>query len=379
MIQIEHNVEDCVMYLAGEGPYLFNSCARLGRFDIPVAQSIGRQLSNNKAFTEKQSAIGLRLVQKYRAQLKDAGFEVDRILDESIFKWPFRTIEKIKKLYLQDDKLVVKSHFISEIINSFKKKKDNHYTTGNYNPETKEWSFDYNEDNLLYLVKLCSTHKFDIDQEILDKYQQCVDILQDPTKYIQSYEPASNEKHIARKECMEQKLKGNTLFSDSVERLLGDPIDCIIKQDHQGWFVNSFKYDFENVCDLIRSVDKTVIFCPLHQEDIFKQLVEDLVAYELNTATSICLRFKGDNPLNNLIKANEMNNFDPDNKIFVVNNKLPKTVVKAGVHADLAVLLQSVTPSHHKTQHWLSGLPVVLYYTDSKPTEGHGTCQLVDL
>jgi len=61
----EQTIEDCIMFLAGEGNFLFNNDVAIDKFDHSIVHSLGTQLGNNSPFTQKQSLIGLRLVKKY--------------------------------------------------------------------------------------------------------------------------------------------------------------------------------------------------------------------------------------------------------------------------------------------------------------------------
>ena len=134
----EQTIEDCIMFLAGEGNFLFNNDVAIDKFDHSIVHSLGTQLGNNSPFTQKQSLIGLRLVKKYSSKLCEQGFDADKILNEKIFKWPFRVIDRTKSLYIDGEQIVIKSPFIADVVNKIKKRKKPSYYKGQYNGETKE-------------------------------------------------------------------------------------------------------------------------------------------------------------------------------------------------------------------------------------------------
>ena len=121
---IEQNVEECIMCLAGEGSWFMQTDVSIQPFDASIVKSLGTQLDRSNAFTEKQSLIGLRLIKKYKSALEERGFHVDKILDEKIFKWPFRTIDRTKSIYIDGEKIVIKSPFIADVVNKVKKRKN---------------------------------------------------------------------------------------------------------------------------------------------------------------------------------------------------------------------------------------------------------------
>ena len=85
--------------------------------------------------------------------------------DKQTFKWPFRTIDRTKSLYIDGEQIVLKSPFIADIVNKVKKRKTPSYYKGIYQAESKEWAFDYNEPNVEFMVNLIKGMNFNIDQK----------------------------------------------------------------------------------------------------------------------------------------------------------------------------------------------------------------------
>jgi hypothetical protein len=63
-----------------------------------------------------------------------------------------------------------------------------------------------------------------------------------------------------------------------------------------------------------------------------------------------------------------VNKFDPNKKIFIINEKIPKPLISSNIDPQLIISTLATQPSHYKTQAWLDHKPNVLYYAASKPS-----------
>jgi len=380
-----HDYEECVMFLASEGNYIFDAPPVVAESDRSIINSLGKQLGNGNAFTEKQSSIGIRLVNKYEIILKHAGFDVDKIIKDKVFRWPFRTIDKTKTLYIDGEKIVIKSPFIAEVINKIKKRKNGYHVKGNYNSETKEWSFDYNETNLMFLVGLTKGMNFSIDQKIQDDLAKCIDITKDALEHYPmlrrkmggyTYKDILIDHHKAdvRRVVMKAKLQGCMAYDDTVVDLMKPkkPIDKILLGDNRNWFINSMKYTVLDIFPLIETVDKCIIMCSSNEPNDLMRWVDTLVECGIdNKDISVMFRFKSGEKWfdgNKYIKSAGVNEFSEDKKIYIINEKVPKPLIKSNIDPELIISSLPVVPSHYKTQAWLQNKPTVVYYCGSSPS-----------
>ena len=379
----EQTVEDCVMYLAGEGNYLFGEEVSIDQYDLSIVKSLGRQLGNGNAFTQKQSAIGLRLIKKYNSLLQQKGFESDTILSDKKFKWPFRTIDRTKSLYIDGESIVVKSPFIADVVNKIKKRKHKPYDKGTYESENKTWSFDYNEGNVEFLVNLVRGMNFNIDQKIKEDFDKINSVKKNPIEHYPMlvrkmggyvYNDKVVEELDPRRAVMKAKLQGCTVFDDSVVDSMKpkQPLDNILLGDSQNWFVNSNIHHFLEIFSLIKTVDKCIIMTSSDNLSSLESIVENLFASGL-THEEICVmfRFKKNKEWfdgNKYIKNNGVNVYNPNKRIFIINEKVPKPLINDGVDPQLIIYNLPVAPSHYKTQAWLQHKPTVVYYSTGKPS-----------
>ena len=379
----DQTVEDCVMFLAGEGNYLFEESVSLDQYDHAIVKSLGRQLGNGNEFTEKQSHIGLRLVKKYSSLLNDKGFESQTILDHKKFKWPFRTIDRTKSIYVDGESIVIKSPFIADVVNKIKKRKKHSYQRGSYNSENKTWSFDYNEPNIVFLCDLVRGINFSIDVKIKQDYTAIMDVKRNALDHYPMlvrkmggyvYNNSVIEYDNPRQAIMKAKLQGCTVFDDSVERALHpkQPMDKILLGDSRNWFVNSNIHHSLEIFSLIHTVDKCIIMCSSDSVTPLESVVENLLGSGF-TSDDICVmfRFKKNKEWfdgNKYIKNMGVNVYSPDKRIFIINEKVPKPLIASGIDPQLIISTLPVAPSHYKTQAWLENKPTVVYYTQGKPS-----------
>jgi len=379
----EQNIEDCVMFLAGEGNFIFQETVSIDKFDLSIVKSLGRQLGQGNAFTQKQSLIGLRLANKYSKLLKEKGFEVEKILQDKVFKWPFRTIDRTKSLYIDGEKIVLKSPFIADIVNKVKKRKNPSYYKGEYQGETKEWAFDYNEPNVEFLVNLTKGMNFNIDQQIKEDYEKIIQLKRNALEHYPMlirkmggyvYNDNVVEELDPRRAVMKARLQGCTVFDDSVVNSMKpiQPMDKILLGDSRKWFINSNIHHSLEIFSLLNTVDTCIIMCSSDSIEKLQSIVENLLGSGYSADDiSVMFRFKNNKEWfegNKYIKNTGVNKFDPNKKIFIINEKIPKPLIASNIDPQLIICTLATQPSHYKTQAWLENKPNVIYYASSKPS-----------
>ena len=324
---IENTVEDCVMFLANEGPYLFGNTVSIDQYDQTILSSIGRQLGNGNPFTQKQSKIGLRLVKKYSSLLIDNGFDANTVLNQEIFKWPFRVIDRTKSLYIDGEQIVIKSPFIADIVNKVKKRKSPSYYRGMYHSESKTWSFDYNEPNVEFLVNLVKGMNFSIDQKIQDDYKAIIEVKKNALQYYPML-VKNNDKYVfnntviehsdPRRAVMTARLQGCTVFDDSVVDSMKpkQPMDKVLLGDSQKWYINSNVYSFLDIFSLLNTVDKCIIMCSSNNTQQLQTVINALFDNGYS-GDDICVMFRFSKSKdffegNKFIKKMQVNSFNPN-------------------------------------------------------------------
>ena len=373
------SIEDCVIYLANvhdrahyEWPVVV-----VEAFDSTITQSLGTQLYHGSAFTEKQSVIGLRLVRKYNSILKEAGFETDKIFSEKIFKHPFRVIDKTRSIHINGEHVVCKSNFIPEIVNAFKKRKNLSHGAGTYNADDKSWAFALNENNIEFLCDIVKGKNFKIENPIQECYdnikqikKQALDFnkfyphldIQDEKYYIRNpvIDITIDQTDNVRQAMFNARRYGITIFSDNVINRIDNKtnLDRALYETSGNTWVTS-KLDKQRTLDIIKSTKTTVIMVSSYQSTDLLAWMKLLDEHKLDTC--VAFRYKKDTDANKKIKQYNMNSYNPNCNVIIINEKIPKTFLQDNIQPDLILVDLQSPPTHYKTQMWLDNKPLIVY------------------
>lgn len=374
-------IEDCVIYL-GNADHRSNwewPAVHVHSFDAPIVNSLAKQLENGNAFTEKQSHIGLRLVKKYASKLRDAGFEADKILDNKVFGKPFRVIDRTKSLYIDGDDIVCKSNFIPDLVNNLKKHAKKAMSGGQYNADNKSWSFSYTEDNISFLLNAIKGKNFNVDDKIKNDFESIQKIKEsafdhyplltlEQGKYVVKNSPSEDVRITstdARSAMFEARRQGIFVFDDCVIDNIENPtpVDRILYGNHDIW-TSDGKGTYEDLMDLIKASKQTVIMTSSHMPPQLRQWM--VVLESAGVETSVAFRFKKEPETNKEIKDRGMNKYNPNAKVLITNEKIPKTFIQDNIQPDLVISNLTTQPSHFKTCIWLDTKPMVVYNCTEK-------------
>lgn len=377
-----HCIDDAIIYLGNGVTW---SQLAIQPHDHPITKSLGNQLENGLAFTEKQSVIAERLVKKYSGILKDYGFDVDKILQEKIYKQPFRTIDKTKILYVDGENIVCKSPFIPDLVNAFKKRKKTSYEKGEYQPDSKEWSFDYNEPNVDFLIKNTKGKDFSINNDIINCYEKISKVFKEGLRYypilkydtkffVENLNVSEEDKKelenitSVRKAIFWARKRGCLVYDDSVVDQFDNVTDYdkLSMGDLQTKVIDFRKYPFTDLVNIINATNTTIIL--VHSNDV-EQLKNWIVKLKDNGVSAediaVCFRYKKDAEGNSFIKEEQVNEYSPNKKVLITNERIPKPFIKDKIDPDLIIVDLPVQPSHYKTQIYLDNKSLVMYNNTS--------------
>lgn len=144
----------------------FEPIVNLARYDTDVLNSMSTTANEGRALTEKQGALAVKIVIKYKRQLAAKGIDVAPVEEQVTWRMPLRKLDYTRKIALHDDKIMVQFPFDSVLIDSlrdFRKESQGH---GEWNKENKTWSFALTEYNLVWLTTWAQQNSFEIDQEL---------------------------------------------------------------------------------------------------------------------------------------------------------------------------------------------------------------------
>jgi len=143
--------------------------------DSRVLRSLGTSVTNHNFITENQSKLLLRIFRENSEKLSKISENLNDCLTNTFWSRPFRQIEQVKKFYIaknenQDLTLFIEFTFSSEIrriLQNLSKNCENLIATSN----SKLYTADLTEKNIVILVEALTPHNFTIDEAIKTHYE----------------------------------------------------------------------------------------------------------------------------------------------------------------------------------------------------------------
>lgn len=179
-------VEDYLELLAGFDPgqhLVFNSSQykfSLARYDVNIVASMADStLWSQAALTEKQGELAVKLVIKYRKQFASNGIDVTPV-ENPVFRKPLRVVDKSRRIYLQDDQIILQFPYDKMMIEDVQKFKAISQGKAKFNTEFKQWRIAYTEYNLNWVIAWGQTYKFEIADELLKMFDRMLAVEDTP-------------------------------------------------------------------------------------------------------------------------------------------------------------------------------------------------------
>jgi hypothetical protein len=147
----------------------------LARYDVSVISSLASQTSElNNPYTDKQSALALRLVDKYRRQL--AALNPSVIVPENIASLPFRLgiryVDRSKSVFIEDNKFIVRFPYDTKLIDLIKKQLKDGMGSGKFNNDRKVWQLAMTEHMLNWIMAICPDNGFNVSDDVKALYDK---------------------------------------------------------------------------------------------------------------------------------------------------------------------------------------------------------------
>lgn len=170
------NIEEYIQFIAGcrdinnktTTTWLAVSPISLARYDKSIVQSFADQIELSTGFTDRQGDLAKKLVSKYRKQLSKLGVACSEDIDSIPFKFPLRVVDRTRRAFLKDEKLILQFPFDAELIKQvkeFAKSSDGSITFDNTN---KQWQVALTESCVNWAHAFAQAMHFEITPEISD-------------------------------------------------------------------------------------------------------------------------------------------------------------------------------------------------------------------
>lgn len=140
----------------------------LARYDVNIVESMASHTINNGSLTDKQSALALKLVEKYRRQFANKGVDVTPIIQNPLFRNPIRIIDRSKTIKLDNKKIIVRFPYEKDLVNEITSAAKEAKGQCHFDRENKFWSLALTEYNLNWAVVFGKKYEFVIGIEITE-------------------------------------------------------------------------------------------------------------------------------------------------------------------------------------------------------------------
>jgi len=199
-------VEDYIEYIAGlrddlGQPLLFfarqSVRINLARYDTQIVDSLAFQTSDTQvAYTDKQAELAVKIVMKYKKQLANLAKPVI-VPDEDLkFRLGIRQVDRSKKIFLEDNNLIVKFPFDNKIISAIKSCIGNLPGHSKFVHDRRVWEFGLTENTVNFAVNLGKNFDFEIGSEVLELNNK-IEAVESGDKYKIELQLRDNEVSIS--------------------------------------------------------------------------------------------------------------------------------------------------------------------------------------
>ena len=348
---------------------------RFSNFDEKIAQSLGMQCFEGKAFTAKQADIAIRLLKKYKSQFVAQGFtDLPNILENPTYKFSFRVVDQQKLVFVDhaQKKFMLKFPFDQNLVTelrSLNAKKG--MFKAEWDQDQKQWTLDLNEESLKFIIEKLSERNFEITDEIRnfsEKYQEITEnfenyipmLVKENGQYIFKNiktDFSSNELYPALVQAAKLAV---SVYDDEVSEEITklteeNPLARVFAEhEKQNFNVSKNKFSRNQLVNFAKSFDTGVaIFLDESATaDTLKMWVDSLISCGISLdEVGVFCRQKNDTngiAFNTVIKENGLNKSVSDNVTWMfLMTKYPKSLVKVDKMPEICIFDNKYINAHH--------------------------------
>ena len=403
-------IEDLIDRLSSSGQYLFLPPLDIEVRDQPLLSSFSDQILRGYGLSEKQAALAVKFCKKYRVQLSAVlGKDITLFTDDPIFRLP------IRKIALQSKKVeVVEHNKVKSIKVSFpydeklltelrawnsKPAPD----TATWDSEAKAWMFTLTEGSVDYIKNVLVPTGFATCEKFDEIWSQLEEISSDFDRYVPRLTSNGEEFSYVNTHPSIPQPSGlgllETLFhakrygisvwdediNDTMKNLEISKLTrkFLATTGKVRLEVDSGKYEIEHFSDLAKYASPCLVIIPAGTEIVNLKKWWGFLNSENFQKNQVSVMFRTENGndkmFNELVKDYGLNSpISEDTKFVFVSQKLPKPVIKSGIHFNSVINLGSMNTAHYTLTSFLQDFPDIIVY-NSKATKGDAKWPHVEL
>lgn len=351
---------------------------RVSDYDKKIADSLGWQCIDNKAFTQKQSEIAIRLLKKYKKQIIALGKpEIEQILENPLFRNSIRVIDLQTSVTFdkQAQRFKLKFPFNQELVTKIRQfGTKNTLSKPNWDADGKVWQFEANENSLEFIASELVPLNFEISPEISNFLTDMQKIKENFEDYLPmlvkengNYFFKNIKTEFSSKNLIDALVESIQLAVTVYDDEISEEIDIISernlmykvfkKQEKQNFVLNKGSISRTEILSFMKEM-KTVnaIFLDENiQAESLKKWIFDLVSCGVDLDdVGVFFRQRNENgglEFNSVVKECKLNkSADQNVKWMFLTTKYPKSLVKNGKIAEICLFDNHYVFTHHTVQ-----------------------------
>jgi hypothetical protein len=366
---------------------------RTSKFDSQISSSLALQiLTSNKALTEKQGNLALRLLDKYKSQFVAAGF-TDIIVDlkNPKFKQPFRIVDMTKTVDIVDNEIVIKFPFDQSLVTSMREISNvSIFCKPVFDGDIKAWKMSLNEESLTFVEGLISKD-FELSKEVKELVSQMTLIRANMEDHIPML--CKFDKKYKIKNCLineeyddlESAIIGSVsagiyvhddqVHQDLMKAIEKEPLLKLFTiANLQKVLVTKEEYSKQELLSLVKKFNTTVAI--FFEDDAKSQDLTEwyntLLSVGVNNSEiGVYFRKSGASDFNQTIKDLGLNKDadDPNVKWVILSSKYPKSLFKNDKTAEICIFVDRHVTTHYTTINVMNNSLLNIRYAERKVAE----------
>lgn len=152
---------------------------QLARYDLRIINSLCVQTADLKRpYTDRQAELAIKIILNYSKQLNKLQVELPAQLNK--FRYGIREVDRTKKIYLEDGKIILKFPYDTNILSIVKKCIKENVGSATFDNESKFWKLGLTEPALNWSMTMASINGFIVDEELQSLYNALLETEKTP-------------------------------------------------------------------------------------------------------------------------------------------------------------------------------------------------------
>lgn len=352
--------------------------------DRRILISLGNQLKSGNFLTENQAKLLIKILNENKTILGSIDNTIEEILTLSLWSKPFRVIEKVRKISLETKdpsffhieftfNKAIKSA-ITNLISSQKIERVQY--TG------KIISIPLTELNLYHVLTTLKKYNFQIDQTLINFYNDIDRIIKNPEIYKLNYKENKSLVAAIEKDLTSNFIDDQILITDrriryqfDVDYNLDSSLTSLIaaRKKNKIWIENQ-KQELSNICSSLLDLHRFPVLFVLDKHNPEQTFLNLQLIYEVmkNLSKTLNVYFRlnsntGKN-FNNFISDYKLNGFlnKHTDSIILDNGHLPKFLFQTD-WKPASVISFTNNFRGNKLSAYSNFVDLIVYYTSTQP------------